>query len=259
MDASVKFIFHQGFLHIRSNQIGFSEDDVEAICAVGSSTKKNKTSTNSSIGEKGIGFKSVFRVADLVWLSSRGYHLKWDRNRKFGVIAPEWWDDWPDPAYPEGSGQTSFCMRIPQLQDQEQVYVDLKKFESALLLFLNKLRSVELEVVEANDTKWNRIIRRKETDEGNEGINTTTLEDGERISRYFKTEYDAKVPQDAKRPGCHSTKMILAFPALDHQEISLPPASQNLYSGLPISSHGLKVRATNTFDDRSGTVVAALK
>lgn len=242
----MKFILHQGFLHIRSNQIGFSVDDVEAICALGSSTKKTKTSTNSLLGEKGIGFKSVFRVADLVWLSSRGYHLRWDRNRTFGVIAPEWWDDWPDPAYPEGSGHTSFCIRIPQLQDQEQIYLDLKKFGSSLLLFLNKLSCVELEVVEANDTIWNKAIRRKETDEGSEGANTTTLEDGERISRYLKIEHYAKVPQDSKRPGFHRTKMVLAFPALDHQGMPLPPASQNVYSGLPISSHGLKVRIERT-------------
>lgn len=238
-------ILHGGFLHIRSNQIGFSEDDVEAICAVGSSTKKNETSTNSSIGEKGIGFKSVFRVADLVWLSSRGYHLKWDRNRKFGVFAPEWWDDWPDPAYPQGNGQTSFCMRIPQMQDREQVHVDLKKFDSALLLCLNKLRHVELEVVEADDTIWNRVIRRR--DEGNEGASVTTLEDGERTSCYLKTVHYAKVPQDPKRPGCNRTKLILAFPALDHLNMSSPAASQNVYSGLPICSYGLKVRTDNTY------------
>lgn len=241
----MKIIFHNEFLHIRSNQIGFSEDDIEAICAVGFSTKKSKTSTDSLIGEKGIGFKSVFRVADLVWLSSRGYHIKWDRNRKFGVLAPEWWDDWPDPAYPQIGEQTSFCMRIPQIQDQEQVNVDLRKFDSALLLFLNKLRRVELEVIEANDTKWNKVIRRSETDGGNEGSSTTTLEDGDRRSRYFKTVYNAKAPQDPKRPGCHSTKMILAFPVLDQLGFPLPPASQNVYSGLPISSHGLKVRGYN--------------
>lgn len=249
VDASVKIILHHEFLHIRSNQIGFSGDDIEAICAVGSSTKKSETGTNSSIGEKGIGFKSVFRVADLVWLSSRGYHIKWDRNRKFGVLAPEWWDarDWPDPAYPQVGGQTSFCMRIPQIQDQEQVDVDLRKFDSALLLFLNKLRRVELEVIEPNGLKWNKVIRRSETDDGNEGSSTTTLEDGDKTSRYFKTVYHAKVPQDPKRPECHRTKMILAFPALDHLGFPLPPASQSVYSGLPIASHGLKVCADKTY------------
>ena len=111
---------------MHSNQIGFSKDEVEAICSINSSTKKNKTGTNDSIGEKGIGFKSVFRAADMVWLSSRGYHIKWDRNREFGVIAPEWWDEWPDPAFPEDSRLTSFCMRIPKLQDREQVSESLE-------------------------------------------------------------------------------------------------------------------------------------
>lgn len=232
---------------MHSNQIGFSKDEVEAICSINSSTKKNKTGTNDSIGEKGIGFKSVFRAADMVWLSSRGYHIKWDRNREFGVIAPEWWDEWPDPALPEDSGLTSFCMRIPKLQDREQVSESLEKFDPALLLFLRKLNCIELEVVEESGIKWKRIIRRKVTGKGSKGPNTTTLEDGESFSQYIKTQYIAKVPQEPKRPGCHKTKMILAFPVPDHQGLPLPPASQNVYSGLPISSHGLKVRATNTF------------
>lgn len=262
MNPSVKFILHGEFLHVRSNQVGFSKDDVEAICAVGSSTKKAKTGTgtNSSIGEKGIGFKSLFRVADFVWLSSRGYHLEWDRNRMFGMIAPEWWDDWPDPANPEMSGQTCFCMRIPEAQDRQDISKDLKKFEPGLLLFLNKLNCVELEVVEASGTKpWNRIIRHTETGdkEYKKGFCTCTLEDGQSTFDYLKTEYYAEgLPQEARRPGCRKTKLVLAFPAppaalgadggghlplgVSHSQ-SRPPASQNVYAGLPICPHGLQV------------------
>lgn len=50
-----------GALIIRNNEIGFSSDNVDAICAVGQTTKKKE---QGYIGEKGIGFKSVFRVTE---------------------------------------------------------------------------------------------------------------------------------------------------------------------------------------------------
>ena len=48
-----------GALIIQNNEIGFSSENVDAICAVGKTTK---IKIQGYIGEKGIGFKSVFRV-----------------------------------------------------------------------------------------------------------------------------------------------------------------------------------------------------
>jgi hypothetical protein len=53
-----------GFLWIGCNENGFKPEDVQALCRIGGSTKKNLGSRRGYIGEKGIGFKSVFKVAD---------------------------------------------------------------------------------------------------------------------------------------------------------------------------------------------------
>lgn len=45
---------------VLNNEQGFSEANIRALCDVGNSTKKG--STAGYIGQKGIGFKSVFRV-----------------------------------------------------------------------------------------------------------------------------------------------------------------------------------------------------
>ena len=61
--------------------------NVAAICGLGSSSKKSKKRPEDSIiyvGEKGIGFKSVFRVADVVWVSSRAYSFKFDSEAPVG-------------------------------------------------------------------------------------------------------------------------------------------------------------------------------
>lgn len=58
----------------RYNEIGFTKANVRAITAIGESTKKKLMDTERSsdnlIGEKGVGFKSVFAVADKVSIYS---------------------------------------------------------------------------------------------------------------------------------------------------------------------------------------------
>lgn len=56
------------------NEVGFSKDNVRAITAIGESTKKILLSgEDHSIGEKGVGFKSIFGVADSVEIHSNGF------------------------------------------------------------------------------------------------------------------------------------------------------------------------------------------
>jgi len=56
------------------NEIGFTKQNVRAITAIGESTKKLLLDgKDSSIGEKGVGFKSVFGVAESVEIHSNGF------------------------------------------------------------------------------------------------------------------------------------------------------------------------------------------
>lgn len=57
------------------NEIGFSKQDLRAITAIGESTKK-KLLNHETIGEKGIGFKSVFSIAEKVEIHSNQYHFQ---------------------------------------------------------------------------------------------------------------------------------------------------------------------------------------
>lgn len=50
-----------GAVMVSNNEIGFSAQNIEALCSVGASTKANMKK-QGYIGEKGIGFKSVFLV-----------------------------------------------------------------------------------------------------------------------------------------------------------------------------------------------------
>lgn len=73
-------------LVIGYSEDGFSKDDVRALTAIGESTKKRLLSDKTStIGEKGVGFKSVFAIASSVEIDSGNFHFTLD-DRK--IIVP---------------------------------------------------------------------------------------------------------------------------------------------------------------------------
>ena len=82
-------------LALSNNELGFMEKNVRALCQVGKSSKARKA---GYIGEKGIGFKSVFKVSDAPEIHSNGYHFKFDRTSKdylLGYVVPTWCDPAP--------------------------------------------------------------------------------------------------------------------------------------------------------------------
>ena len=85
-----------GCLCVLNNETGFESKHVASICAVGQSTKSGQ---QGYIGEKGIGFKSVFVVSSRPHIFSNGYQFyfrKPDTEDPLGYIVPHWKDQIPD-------------------------------------------------------------------------------------------------------------------------------------------------------------------
>ena len=59
-----------------NNEVGFTAANVAALCSVGESTKSG--GSIGYIGNKGIGFKSVFKVTPTPEVHSRGFHIGFD-------------------------------------------------------------------------------------------------------------------------------------------------------------------------------------
>lgn len=86
---SLKFIINSCSIVVLNNEVGFSEKNIRAICDVGKSTKGAHRS--GYIGQKGIGFKSVFRVTDKPEIHSNGFHIGFDASADpIGFILPHW-------------------------------------------------------------------------------------------------------------------------------------------------------------------------
>jgi hypothetical protein len=85
--AMIFFTIHDDSLEISYNEAGFTTSDVLGITDTGASTKKaNTLGANSFIGEKGIGFKSVFALAKEVRIESGPWQFK---LLKENYIVPE--------------------------------------------------------------------------------------------------------------------------------------------------------------------------
>ena len=105
---TLTFTFEPGGLRVDCNEHGFKANHVEAISTVRHSTKSGSKHSHGYTGEKGIGFKSVYRIADEVWISSRQYRFKFEKYQRLGMIAPVW-ADFPRPVIP---GVTSFFLKL---------------------------------------------------------------------------------------------------------------------------------------------------
>ena len=77
----------KGELVLDNNESGFNADNLYAITYAAASTKIRRKSAATYIGEKGIGFKSVFAVADHVEIHSGPYHFRLN-NGEFIVPYP---------------------------------------------------------------------------------------------------------------------------------------------------------------------------
>ncbi|KAJ0395778.1 hypothetical protein ATCC90586_003757 [Pythium insidiosum] len=131
-----------------NNEAGFSPANVQAICDVGASTKAAQSSR--SIGKKGIGFKSVFKVSDTPEVHSNGFHLQFraraaaqeEAGGMLGYVLPHWIAD--RTRWPSTSAGSTFVLPLNRGAPKAMA-ASLFAFEPSVLLFLRQLR--ELRVV----------------------------------------------------------------------------------------------------------------
>lgn len=131
-----------GALIVQNNEIGFSENNVNAICSVGNTTKSK---IQGYIGEKGIGFKSVFRITSNPHIFSNGYRFcmpESDEETGLGFIVPRWINIIPDGIDPS---QTTILLPLDKdIFGAESIGSMLREIEPETILFLSKLKEIRI-------------------------------------------------------------------------------------------------------------------
>ena len=136
-------------LTIRNNETGFSAEDVYSITTAALSTKY-LSDDSAYIGEKGIGFKSVFAVAERVDIHSNGYHFSLYNGE---YIIPHWIEE---PYHQER--QTEIVLHLKQDQNLPRKIADnLKELSGQTLGMILFLRNLRFIIIKHPDGKADRI------------------------------------------------------------------------------------------------------
>ncbi|KAI7554988.1 hypothetical protein KC331_g156 [Hortaea werneckii] len=230
-----------GFLFIGSNEVGFTAANVQAICRIACSTKKVEGSQKGYIGEKGIGFKAVFKVADMVWIKSGALSFAFDKTKPLGMIAPQWTE------FPAGSSmneRTMFCFRIPEQEHREIVAAHLLELKPELLIFLRQLKKVEI-TMQDKAGKIEQSFSLAREDDQVSSVRRTTLRhvithpNAVSSDEQFLVFRDTKtgMPREKKREKVTESDVLMAFPVSGSMQPVL--SDRRTFNYLPIRSYGL--------------------
>ena len=240
---------------IDSNEDGFSEKNIEAICSVGSSTKNPGA---GYIGEKGIGFKSVFKNAQKVHIQSGPFsfafsHTRDDDDDGLGMITPYY----EDPGELPTGVRTRMTLTLLDSTNFEERATEFRNVPDTFLMFLSRLQRLSIELYPpGNDPTFTQYSKR-ETEEN--GLYTTFLAQSMRNYRggssseqkYYTIKRDLHdLPLDAARKDKQGNNInqaiaILAFPVDDHDEPALK--QQYTYAFLPLRQVGFQFLIQSDF------------
>ncbi|PON33820.1 Histidine kinase-like ATPase, C-terminal domain containing protein [Parasponia andersonii] len=246
VEPTLTFILQDSGIIVLNNEKGFSARNIRALCDIGNSTKKG--SNAGYIGQKGIGFKSVFRITDAPEIHSNGFHVKFDISEgQIGFVLPT--------VIPPcnlnlirrlastGSSALDFdhcntCIVLPfrsRLSEgtvMKSIMMTFSDLHPSLLLFLHRLQCIKFR----NLLEDSLIVMRKEI-VGHGIINVSHGK--EKMTWLVVSE---KLRADFIRSGVQMTEISVAFTLQELADGGYSPhlSQQPVFAFLPLRTYGLK-------------------
>jgi hypothetical protein len=234
-EVAIRLFNDRSEFQFECNESGFEEEDVEALCGSALSTKK---ADPDAIGEKGIGFKSVFKIATIASVQSNAYSFEFNTESlgDYGMVVPTWVEN---ASGAERSNGTLLTLKLRQGWDRNALIRKLETLNFSFLLFARRLELIKLSF---RNTKGSVIVKdvRKETDKSYQG-NSVVISTGEReVSEHYilRRHTVEGMPPETKRPSIKKREIILAFPYRDDVPLI---EDQQTFAYLPIKDFGFKV------------------
>ncbi|KAL4087137.1 hypothetical protein PRIC1_013037 [Phytophthora ramorum] len=240
-----------------NNEQGFSQANVQAICDVGASTKA-AIDSEASIGKKGIGFKSVFKVSDNPQVHSNGFHICFHaRNAQHGTgmgyILPYWLEDTSQWKQHRG---TTFVLPLNDASAQrvDDISQSLMAFEPSVLLFLRRIRELRLRD-SARDRVLHFLKKEKRLDAHSHLVQLYSQTKQSQNCVEVVQQNWLVVKEKLEPPqffGRHATEIALALPLVTQREDSSEPADrpalQQVFAYLPLRSYGFRFILQGDFE-----------
>ena len=274
-NPALQFVLTPTTVYVLNNEVGFAEDNIRAVCDVGKSTKKTKY---GYIGNKGIGFKSVFRITHRPEIHSNGFHFKFDSESQgqLGYILPSWVSadeqaqrvaeliaanpfTHADGSLDEWRTRVILPLKVSSPKEFAKQRENLQDVQPALLLFLRRLRCIVVTVNHREAAPFRRHMQRVDVsdclvsiDVRDEQVGVSSAAaaaaavDTCRSEKYMlvRRSFMPELKRDSKRVGNAATEIVLAFPLYDEDEAAtaamLPFPDQPVYAFLPLRSFGFK-------------------
>ncbi|KAF4501943.1 hypothetical protein FAGAP_1920 [Fusarium agapanthi] len=260
-NPGVQFIVTPDMVIVGSNEDGFTESNVKALCDFGKSTKAG---TAGYIGQPDVGFKSVFTIASKIQIESGPYSFYLqheDGDPGIGMARPHWTEPpvLPDhvkdhEAYGGLFGNRTRIILFLKEQNRENLrnsFINqLWDTPDSVLLFMKNLRSLKITVLgEDNKVQRSKDVLLDRDLFGPESRISTTKELGQAKlklwNRYlvYKSTATGLPVNPNRRPApesaanASSAEVVLAFPVDEKGEPVIE--NQKIFAFMPVSETGL--------------------
>ncbi|KAI0865764.1 hypothetical protein F4860DRAFT_264802 [Xylaria cubensis] len=239
LEPVMKITYHSETIRFDTNEVGFRRRDVEAICSVGNSFKQESGQGKRRIGEKGIGFKSVFRIAEAAYITSGYYSFKFTTEEPLGMLVPIC-SPFPRDTIP---GFTSILLQLNSKIDVDQLVEELRTLDGRILMFLQNLKQVLVKIVEADGSVTEINLRHKSQHATELGGSEICSIEPDNLSPYLIFRHHVQnLPTEQKRKGSHDSEIVIAFPMglWDSTSLAESRRPNSVYSFLPVRDYGFE-------------------
>lgn len=238
VEPTITFRVKPTELIIESNEQGFSLKDVESICDTGKSSKIGNSDTT---GEKGLGFKSVFGIADHVHIHSGLWSFRFEHKRGedgVGMITPIWTD--VVASLPSNVG-TRCTLRYSDSRGSfyKRLISEFEKLPKTIIFALRQLKRL-IVVVESDDGQSAGITFTKDGDLDSDEMHIKTIVTGQfgdhlsettRLRLFQETVVD--LPFESQRTDATSD-VTIAFEVDSNGLPVIPTRGQHVFAYLPV-------------------------
>ena len=134
------------------------------------------------------------------------------------------WADFPQRL---PSGKTSILLQLSNDYDTDELERELKSLDPRLLLFLRKLKQIDVAIINKKRDVATSTLKRSDVAASIDGANMIDLKHDFMLSRFkIIKRMVENMPDDPKREGCTISQLLLAFPtSLRGEPWIAPPES----------------------------------
>lgn len=238
---------------VECNEDGFTMENLRAICSIG---RSSKAGAQGYIGEKGIGFKSVFMVAWKVHIQSGDFSFYFEHRKGdsgLGMITPIWEDadsilDGPLTRITLFLHETS---SEAQDRQKETTVQQFRELQATFLLFMKNIQRIEVSMYEENQVFSTTFsIHRQNQDRVMLKRQTTESENVQQHTQHYhiskctasglpRSENRTYTATEISNGAYANADVVLAFPLTPD---SVPIVeTQDVFAFLPIRNMGFPV------------------